>query len=364
MKPRLIYVCQSFLETNGWGRLAQSMTQEALQAGYEVYTSSADGSAVQGAKRGPPIFDIHDSVPKKILQAIKWLVWIRTLPKHDASTTLHLFSEPQMCLALWVGRMNSVGTLCGTYVDPHQHGSRVFSWLFKKSLDRIDHLLAISDYTRSRVESRWRDRIQVIPLGVSNSLLSRPWKQVTQHEHVDYKILSVGAVKPRKGFLELIHGFHAFMQAHPDKTGALAILGSTKGSQEYTDLLQKTIMELGEEKNIFLTGSVQDSELYGWYRWCDAFALTPIDDGGGFEGFGLVYLEANLFGKPCLGVTSTGATQAIGPDSGVIASGIGSEALAEGFKKLFHPPQPFDPMAWANIHSWDKVFSIYTKFYF
>ncbi len=363
MKARLIYVCQSFDETNGWGRLARSMAREAIQAGHEVYVSAADGTTVEGAHTGPCVFDIHASAPRKILQAIKWWHWLWRLPPSPVPTTLHVFSEPHMWLVLGAGSINSVGTLCGTYVDPKQHGTFLFQWAFRMSLDRAHHLVAISEYTRSRVDARWRERVKVVPLGVSHGLLTRPWKSPQDEISTDYKVVSVGAVKPRKGFLELIRGFHAFLQMHPEKTGKLTIVGSMNGNQSYSQLLKNTIRELGCEQSVHLTGSVSDEELYGWYRWCDVFALTPIDDGGGFEGFGLVYLEANLFGKVCLGVAATGGTQAISPDSGVIVSGVEPDVIAAGLERLFSASRPTNPLAWANAHTWDKVFSIYTNFY-
>ncbi len=59
-----------------------------------------------------------------------------------------------------------------------------------------------------------------------------------------------------------------------------------------------------------LFGEVSRAALLGWYRACDAFALTSVEDGG-FEGFGLVYLEANAFGKPCVGSRDSGARDVI-----------------------------------------------------
>lgn len=364
MNHRLIYLCQSFDESNGWGRLAHCMAREALKNGHEVYVSAADGTTVEGAKQGAPIFDIHASAPRKVMLALRWWWWLHRLSASSAATTLHVFSEPHMWLVLGAGSVNSVGTLCGTYVDPRQHGIMLFQWAFRKSLDHMRHLIAISDYTRSRVEMRWRGRVQVVPLGVSHGLLTRAWR-VPKDEtpSYDYKVLSVGAVKPRKGFLELIRGFHTFLQAHPQKTGKLAIVGSMNGNQSYVQLLKNTIRELGCEQQVQLIGSVSDEELYGWYRWCDVFALTPIDDGGGFEGFGLVYLEANVFGKRCLGVAHTGGTQAISEDSGVIVSGVAPEVIAEGLERVFDPSRPSNPVAWAKAHTWDKVFSAYTHFY-
>ena len=46
-------------------------------------------------------------------------------------------------------------------------------------------------------------------------------------------------------------------------------------------------------------------------RGCQAFLLTPVmSDAGGFEAFGLVYLEAGAAGRPVVGVYDSGAQDA------------------------------------------------------
>lgn len=340
------------------------MAEEAVHAGYEVLTSSADGTGVEGARKGPPVFDVHAHVLKKIYQALFLRMWMWKNTR-SSEITVHIFSEPQFWVVLWMGkRIVSVGTLCGTYVDPKQHGSSLLRWLFRKSLDQLHTLVAISEYTRSRAPDRWRGRMSVIPLGVSDVLLSRPWKKVTWKEDASMKILSVGAVKPRKGFLELIRGFYLFAKDHKAKNPVLCIAGSFgKVQGEYVQTLQKTISDLGLTERVLLAGEVSDEELYGWYRWCDGFALTTIDDGGAFEGFGLVYLEANVFGKPCLGVASTGASQAISSESGIIIPSVGEGEVARGLNELFSKHDQLNPAAWAKKHSWARVFAFYESFY-
>lgn len=363
MKKQLVYVCQSFLEGNGWGRLARCMTEQALGAGYQVYTSSADGTGVEGAMRGPAAFDVHASIVTKVWRTFWWRVWLYRKTR-GGEMAIHVFSEPQFWMIVGLAHTTSVGTLCGTYVDPAQHGDFFSRRCFQRSLNQFHYLVAISEYTRLRVGGEWRDKVSVIPLGVSASLVSRPWKKIEWNQESGYKVLSVGAVKPRKGFLELIRGFHRFTQRHPEKNSVLAIVGDLgQGRTEYVDLLKSTIRDLDLVDQVILVGKVEDEELYGWYRWCDVFALTAIDDGGSFEGFGLVYLEANLFDKPCLGVASSGASQAIDPRSGVAIPSAQEDQICEGFTRLLDTSSQLTPLVWAKEHSWDRVFALYKGFY-
>lgn len=58
-------------------------------------------------------------------------------------------------------------------------------------------------------------------------------------------------------------------------------------------------------------GAVGDDELAAWYDACDAFIMTPRKIGSDVEGFGLVYLEANAFGKPVIGSRTGGVSEAV-----------------------------------------------------
>jgi len=58
--------------------------------------------------------------------------------------------------------------------------------------------------------------------------------------------------------------------------------------------------------------NVSNQELIKLYYQSDLFLLTPIYvEGSKFEGFGLVYLEANACGKPVIGTYGCGAEDAI-----------------------------------------------------
>ncbi|MEK7123094.1 MAG: glycosyltransferase family 4 protein, partial [Patescibacteria group bacterium] len=48
-----------------------------------------------------------------------------------------------------------------------------------------------------------------------------------------------------------------------------------------------------------------------WYDACTLFIMTPEDIDGDVEGFGIVYLEANSFGKPVIGTRTGGVAEAV-----------------------------------------------------
>ncbi|MBU4015184.1 glycosyltransferase family 4 protein [Patescibacteria group bacterium] len=54
-----------------------------------------------------------------------------------------------------------------------------------------------------------------------------------------------------------------------------------------------------------------DESRNAWYKICDIFIMPARNIKGDFEGFGIVYLEANLAGKPVIAGNSGGARDAV-----------------------------------------------------
>ena len=70
--------------------------------------------------------------------------------------------------------------------------------------------------------------------------------------------------------------------------------------------LELLAKELGVRENIIFAGHVPDNLLPSYYNLCDVFAL-PSEK----EGFGIVFLEAMYYSKPCIGATAGGIPEVI-----------------------------------------------------
>jgi phosphatidylinositol alpha-1,6-mannosyltransferase len=77
--------------------------------------------------------------------------------------------------------------------------------------------------------------------------------------------------------------------------------------------LERLARQLGCRDRVHFLGRVNTEDLVALYRSCTAFVLMSRDRDvdGGAEGFGLVFLEANSFGKPVLGGNSGGIPDAV-----------------------------------------------------
>jgi phosphatidylinositol alpha-1,6-mannosyltransferase len=85
------------------------------------------------------------------------------------------------------------------------------------------------------------------------------------------------------------------------------------GDGKWRSYYEKMAHALGVQDRVHFLGTVSESERDKMLASCDVFVMVSRDrqiDGGG-EGFGLVYLEANAFGKPVVAGRVAGALDAV-----------------------------------------------------
>lgn len=185
-------------------------------------------------------------------------------------------------------------------------------WLLRYGYHRADEVLCISRYTEQRIiELAGTHRTSVVPLGVDIHHYG------TTDSHDEGFILSVGAIKRRKGQDVLIRSFADIADDHP-KIG-LRFAGPVH-DETYKDEIDALVSSAGLTDRVEFLGKVTEPLLRELYRDCTFFALTPrvIDDN--FEGFGLVYLEAAAACKPSVGTRSGGVpTAVIDGTTGILA---------------------------------------------
>ncbi len=112
-----------------------------------------------------------------------------------------------------------------------------------------------------------------------------------------------------KGVDTVIRALPRILAAVPDARYVVV------GDGEIRANLARLADEVGVSESLTFTGEVSDAELAELYRACDVFVLPSrgqqrVGVVGG-EGFGRVYVEAALAGKPVVGSRSGGATEAV-----------------------------------------------------
>ena len=113
-------------------------------------------------------------------------------------------------------------------------------------------------------------------------------------------ILSVCRTDTYKGLDRMIEIMPRVRQHHPDARYVIV------GNGPDMPRIRRLVQESPAREAIHLMGRLSDEEKFTCYRLCTIFAMPSL-----IEGFGLVFLEANAFGKAVVGADTMGTPEAI-----------------------------------------------------
>lgn len=325
--------------THGWARYSVDVLAALHRAGVRLRVVTSGSSPTDYPF---PVFPIlPEAVPAPRFLPVRLggcvpRAWAALRGVHLVHTLIEPFSHLGAVVAR--GRPHIISAH-GTYAALPSIAHPLSRPVFARTFRRADAIICTSRYTESvLLRSVPQAHSVVIPNAVNAVEFAARVATAQPFEKSGEVVLFVGAVKPRKGVLELIQAFDTARRTRPN---ARCVIVGSLSDTAYVDTVraEMTRRELGEY--VTLTGRVSDDELMRWYRTADIFALPAINDGARFEGFGLVYLEASAVGLPVIGTRDCGAEQAIIdgqtglliPQHGVV------EALAGALTHLLESPE-------------------------
>jgi phosphatidylinositol alpha-1,6-mannosyltransferase len=279
---------------------------------------------------------------------------------------VHCFVEPYALFTLIISfflKTKYFLTIHGSY------GVKGFDSLFYKffqifSYKRAKKIICISNYTKNRISEYGAfDNLVVIPNGVNEKLFSFKSDNIEKEN----SIISVsGLLKNRKGqhitlgALALVKNKISDVKYH--------IIGGRKDNV-YCSLLDDIIKKEKLSANVIFHGNVSDEERNKLYNQSKIFVLNPVSDDFNFEGFGLVYLEANAFGLPVIGSYGNGGEDAIKDGyNGFLVHNNNLAEVAEKINLLLEDDALYVKMSdnareWIKDFSWDKISQKYISVY-
>jgi glycosyltransferase involved in cell wall biosynthesis len=143
------------------------------------------------------------------------------------------------------------------------------------------------------------------------------------------RLLSVGAVVPRKGFDVLIAAL-ATLKGRPWR---LTIAGDRSRDPAAAALLDADIAHHGLAGQVEVLGALPDDRLAALYAGADLFVLASR-----FEGYGMAFAEALAHGLPIIGTTAGAIPDTVPPDAGVLVEPNDVKALARALRMLIENP--------------------------
>lgn len=204
----------------------------------------------------------------------------------------------------------------------------------KKILANAKNIVCTNAYTAEMATkfmgSVIKDKLYVVHPGV-NPEFSVDAKKLdsikTQYNLSNKTVLfSAGRLVKRKGFENVARAMAEVNKKFPDLHYFIA--GSGPEKMTLLDYSMKS-------KNITFLGHVSDKERDAWLAACDIFIMSSYQEGDDFEGFGIVYLEANIAGKPVIGGRSGGVPEAIDDGvSGLLVDPKNNDDIAKAIERL------------------------------
>lgn len=229
-------------------------------------------------------------------------------------------------------------------------------------------LVAISDYTKEKILEIMPDvNIKVICPGFDLDFWTGG--RANEDEALKFKpyILSVGALKSRKGYYNSIK---AFAVVAPKIENLNYIIIGHGEESNYVRKLKEIIKKNSLEKRVFFIGEgIDDKQLLGFYRNAELFILTPIEENHHFEGFGIVYLEAAASGLPIVATYDSGAISAVKEGyNGIFMPQNNPEKTADAIKKILSDNDlrenlKRNSLEWVKNFSWGKIEKKYIDIY-
>ncbi len=324
---RVLYLTDSLSDLDGVGRYTMRLLSalEECEPGFEVEvllarkhrpTSAAVPIHWRTSTCLPPDYYFY------MTRARFWANTLAALPRVVAAARradlVHAIKDfPHNWLALTAARIAGkpcVATAHGTYtIQPlfdERHARRAF-----ETYARLDHMISVSGYTRGRLldvlagRPPAAEQVTVIPNAVDaehylevRELSPRPW-------HGKRFTLGIGEVKERKGHHLAVEAWCRIAAEQKDLHHFL--VGKSTGDA-YEASLRGLAEATGVGDRLHLLGNISEDEKVDLLQRAEVFVHTPVTaSDGGFEGFGIVYLEAAASGTATLGTLDCGAEDAI-----------------------------------------------------
>ncbi|MFT4538253.1 MAG: glycosyltransferase involved in cell wall biosynthesis [Planctomycetota bacterium] len=183
----------------------------------------------------------------------------------------------------------------------------------RKTYARFARMITVSRYTLKQLRNILGDKglenVQVVP----NAVAAEHYRDVRdvgeQVWHTHPFTLGIGELKERKGHHLALESWCRVAQDHQDLHHY--IVGKQSGD-EYERSLVKMAEDAGLGDRVHFLGNISEDEKIDLLQRAEIFIHTPVTAAdGGFEGFGIVYLEASAAGTATIGTRDSGAEDAI-----------------------------------------------------
>ena len=185
--------------------------------------------------------------------------------------------------------------------------------ILKKVLKKADKVICANSFTAKSVSTyiNKKEKVHIVNPGIEIEDKTENKESRIQQIKTDiglenkYILLSVGRLVKRKGFDNVIKSLPEAIKKVPN------LIYVVIGSGEDEKRLRALVEEMDLDNKVLFLNNVNDDDKQAWYDLCDCFIMPSRVIEGDYEGFGIVYLEANLAGKPVIAGKSGGVQDVV-----------------------------------------------------
>lgn len=249
-----------------------------------------------------------------------------------------LFSGLTAYLIKLIFRIPYVIIAHGEEFSIYYHNKQKVKYFLAKLVSENSKLIICNTHNTSNI------LIQFYGIDPSKTRIIHPIVDISESnvdEHSAYKIkvekfknkqiiLMTGRLyEERKGFDVAIEAFYRVKKSYNDIS--LVIIGPGDNSKLYKIVVSKNLTN-----DVHFLGKVDRDLLLKYFAICDIFLMPNRTlSNGDTEGFGIVFLEANMFAKPVIGGASGGVIDAVQDMvNGLLVDGENIEEVTQSLLKL------------------------------
>ena len=339
---KILYITNNLSGNSGWSRYSKDVVENIKRDGIEISCLTAETFLQEPGEYFVNFFNCLNTAKKINKKIVEFQPDI-----------IHFMVEPYIHILpfLKTKKAKIFLTVHGTYSFLPNLFSGIkkiiASILTRKAFNKLDQIIAVSNYTKEYLTKQANyvaNKISVITNGIDVSRFND--RGIPEPGH----ILFVGAIKSRKGILEALDVL-SYYYNEIDRNFVFHVVGKYKKEDSYYQKIKNKIKKKGLENNVVLHGRINDQELSKLYQKASLYLMLSVKHGCYFEGFGLVYLEANAMGIPCIGAKQGGSAEAIiNNKTGYIVDAYNQQAVANKIDLVLNKGSisKEDCLAWAK----------------
>lgn len=233
-----------------------------------------------------------------------------------------------------------------------------YQWLLPKLSRRVEHIVAVSQFTKERLVERFGispSKITVVWNGVDSEFTPRPEDEIEQVRAElgiapGRYLLTVGSLEPRKNLHGLLEAWRRVSAELPEDVH-LVIAGAKGASLVFSNAQMGSI-----PPRVHFTGYINQEQLPALYSGALGMVYVSL-----YEGFGLPALEAMACGAAVV-TSNTTSLPEVAAGCALLVDPRNCESIAQGIRNLVFDAELREGLCHAGLEharqwSWDRTAS-------